>query len=169
VDNIIKINNLPKFPRLLALPLGLIPHQVHSTVLATMLSRILVQSLREGELDFMRRRVLLIRVTDVQLDFCLTLIGERLVARQQCDVHDLAIEGTLYDFLLLATRREDPDTLFFNRRLRLSGNTELGLYLKNFLDSLEPEELLGPLFKHLEQMTSLFEQVGKFQSTLKMK
>ena len=135
MDNIIKINNLPKFPRLLALPLGLIPHQVHSTVLATMLSRILVQSLREGELDFMRRRVLLIRVTDVQLDFCLTLIGERLVARQQCDVHDLAIEGTLYDFLLLATRREDPDTLFFNRRLRLSGNTELGLYLKNFLDS----------------------------------
>jgi predicted lipid carrier protein YhbT len=169
VDNIIKINNLPKFPRLLALPLGLIPHQVHSTVLATMLSRILVQSLREGELDFMRRRVLLIRVTDVQLDFCLTLIGERLVARQQCDVHDLAIEGTLYDFLLLATRREHPATLFFNRRLRLSGNTELGLYLKNFLDSLEPEELLGPLFKHLEQMTSLFEQVGKFQSTLKMK
>jgi len=169
VDNIIKINNLPKFPRLLAHPLGLIPHQVHSTVLATMLSRILVQSLREGELDFMRRRVLLIRVTDVQLDFCLTLIGERLVARQQCDVHDLAIEGSLYDFLLLATRREDPDTLFFNRRLRLSGNTELGLYLKNFLDSLEPEELLGPLFKHLEKMTSLFEQVGKFQSTLKMK
>ncbi len=169
MDNIIKINNLPKFPRLFAHPLGLIPHQVHSTVLATMLSRILVQSLREGELDFMRRRVLLIRVTDVQLDFCLTLIGERLVARQQCDVHDLAIEGSLYDFLLLATRREDPDTLFFNRRLRLSGNTELGLYLKNFLDSLEPEELLGPLFKHLEQMTSLFEQVGKFQSTLKMK
>ncbi|MCK5525074.1 MAG: SCP2 sterol-binding domain-containing protein [Thiomargarita sp.] len=169
MDNIIKINNLPKFPRLFALPLGLIPHQVHSTVLATMLSRILVQSLREGELDFMRRRVLLIRVTDVQLDFCLTLIGERLVARQQCDVHDLAIEGSLYDFLLLATRREDPDTLFFNRRLRLSGNTELGLYLKNFLDSLEPEELLGPLFKHLEQMTSLFEQVGKFQSALKMK
>jgi predicted lipid carrier protein YhbT len=66
--------------------------------------------------------------------------------------------------LLLATRREDPDTLFFNRRLRLSGNTELGLYVKNFLDSLEPQELLGPLFKRLEQMTSLFEQVGKFQS-----
>jgi predicted lipid carrier protein YhbT len=164
MNNTLKINNLPKFPRLLALPLGLIPHQVHSTVLATMLNRILVQALREGELDFMRRRVLLIRVTDVQLDFCLTLIGERLVARQQCDVHDLAIEGTLYDFLLLATRREDPDTLFFNRRLRLSGNTELGLYVKNFLDSLEPQELLGPLFKRLEQMTSLFEQVGKFQS-----
>ena len=31
----------------------------------------------------------------------------------------------------------DPDTLFFQRRLLITGNTELGLYLKNFIDSLE--------------------------------
>ncbi|MEW8013567.1 MAG: SCP2 sterol-binding domain-containing protein [Candidatus Sedimenticola endophacoides] len=55
------------------------------------------------------------------------------------------MDGTLYDFLLLATRREDADTLFFNRRLRLGGDTELGLYVKNFLDALELDGRLGPL------------------------
>ena len=41
------------------------------------------------------------------------------------------------DFLLLGLRREDADTLFFNRRLTLGGDTELGLFVKNTLDALE--------------------------------
>ena len=46
-------------------------------------------------------------------------------------------KGKLEDFWLLATRREDPDTLFFNRRLAIEGDTETGLYVKNMLDALE--------------------------------
>jgi len=41
------------------------------------------------------------------------------------------------DFLLLWLHREDADTLFFNRRLTLEGNTEPGLFVKNTLDALE--------------------------------
>ena len=79
-----------------------------------------------------------------------------------CDKdYDLLIEGSAYDFLLLAIRREDPDTLFFNRRLRLGGNTELGLYLKNFLDALEPDQ---SLIKHLERLTNIVEHFGKIQA-----
>lgn len=61
------------------------------------------------------------------------------------------IRGTFEDFWLLATRAEDPDTLFFNRRLSIEGDTETGLILKNLLDGLEydwPAHLaavLGPL------------------------
>ena len=50
---------------------------------------------------------------------------------------DVRISGTLHDFLLLATRREDPDTLFFNRRLNIEGDTETGLHMKNLLDTLD--------------------------------
>ena len=35
-----------------------------------------------------------------------------------------------------ALRREDPDTLFFTRRLVLEGDTALGLEIKNALDAL---------------------------------
>ncbi len=40
-------------------------------------------------------------------------------------------------FLALALRREDPDTLFFTRRLVMTGDTELGLIVKNLLDAID--------------------------------
>ena len=43
--------------------------------------------------------------------------------------------------LLLASRLEDADTLFFQRRLELSGDTELGLTLRNVLDRLPWEQV----------------------------
>jgi predicted lipid carrier protein YhbT len=50
---------------------------------------------------------------------------------------DVRIRGSFDDFWLMATRAEDPDTLFFNRRLAIEGDTETGLTLKNLLDALE--------------------------------
>ena len=149
----------PILPRPLALPLGLIPPAAHSTVLATLLNRIFARELADGELDFLEGRVMLIRVQDARIDYFLTLRNGVLKAAAGSGSHDLSIEGTIYDFLLMATRREDPDTLFFNRRLRLGGNTELGLYVKNFLDSLELEGRLGPLLKLLDGTTTL---LGRF-------
>ena len=43
--------------------------------------------------------------------------------------------------LLLAGRREDADTLFFQRRLVLTGDTELGLTARNVLDRLPWEQV----------------------------
>jgi predicted lipid carrier protein YhbT len=51
---------------------------------------------------------------------------------------DLVIRATATDYWSLVTRQEDPDTLFFTRRLKLEGDTELGLLVKNTLDALEP-------------------------------
>ncbi|MGB7997639.1 MAG: SCP2 sterol-binding domain-containing protein, partial [Photobacterium halotolerans] len=38
-------------------------------------------------------------------------------------------------------RKVDPDTLFFQRRLTMQGDTELGLAVKNLLDSLDLDSL----------------------------
>jgi predicted lipid carrier protein YhbT len=48
---------------------------------------------------------------------------------------DVTVRASLSDYLALALRQEDPDTLFFSRRLVLEGDTELGLAVKNALDS----------------------------------
>jgi predicted lipid carrier protein YhbT len=50
---------------------------------------------------------------------------------------DLTLTATAQDFLALALRSEDPDTLFFSRRLTMEGDTELGLLVKNYLDAME--------------------------------
>lgn len=60
------------------------------------------------------------------------------------DAVDVSFRGCAADLLLLATRRADPDTLFFERRLVIEGDTETGLLLKNLLDAVEiPRWLRG--------------------------
>jgi predicted lipid carrier protein YhbT len=58
---------------------------------------------------------------------------------------DVVIRARLADYVLLALRREDPDTLFFNRRLAIEGDTELGLVAKNALDAADWDRLPAPL------------------------
>jgi predicted lipid carrier protein YhbT len=50
---------------------------------------------------------------------------------------DLAFAANLSAFLQLLARQEDPDTLFFTRELEITGDTELGLLVKNMLDAIE--------------------------------
>ncbi len=50
---------------------------------------------------------------------------------------DLAFAANLSAYLQLLARQEDPDTLFFNRELEITGDTELGLIVKNMLDAIE--------------------------------
>lgn len=84
---------------------------------------------------------LLLKVTDagLALRFTLTPRGFRPLfdARQP----DLTISATTRDYLALALREEDPDTLFFSRRLLMEGETDLGLLVKNTLDAVDWDAL----------------------------
>jgi predicted lipid carrier protein YhbT len=153
------ISHNPILPVPLSLPLGLIPDAAHSKVLVKALNKVFAPELADGELDFLEDRVMLINVVDARLSYRITLIGGVLQAAARERPHDLSIDGTIYDFLLLATRKEDADTLFFNRRLRLGGDTELGLYVKNFLDALELDDRIGPLLKLLDGATSVISRI----------
>ena len=48
---------------------------------------------------------------------------------------ELELGAKLADFLALMREETDADTLFFQRRLRIAGDTELGLIVKNWLDA----------------------------------
>jgi O2-independent ubiquinone biosynthesis accessory factor UbiT len=50
---------------------------------------------------------------------------------------DLTLSARSRDFIALLMREEDPDTLFFNRRLLMEGDTDLGLLVKNTLDGID--------------------------------
>ncbi len=54
---------------------------------------------------------------------------------------DLTLSANLRDFIALALREEDADTLFFGRRLRMEGDTDLGLLVKNTLDAIDWESI----------------------------
>lgn len=105
----------------------------------------LAEPLREGELDFLVDRCLRIRVDDLDLEWRVTLSSRQRLVPAPERKSDAMVAGAAADLLLLAARREDPDTLFFQRRLRLSGDTELGLNVKNLMDSLELDVLPPPV------------------------
>jgi predicted lipid carrier protein YhbT len=149
----------PFLPAPLALPLGLVPSTTYSLMMVKILNKLFAPELADGELDFLSDKVMRVNVIDARLNFSITLRDGVLCAADKKQPHNLSIEGTIYDFLLLATRREDADTLFFNRRLRLGGDTELGLYVKNFLDALELDGRIGPFLKMLNGATTLIGRI----------
>ena len=49
----------------------------------------------------------------------------------------LRFRAAALDFVRLAAREEDADTMFFNRRLVVEGDTEIAVLVKNALDCIE--------------------------------
>lgn len=150
----------PQLPRILALPFMLIPDKLHSMALVTALNQVFTAALKDGELDYLQGRTVHIHVQDMQLECLVTLTQGRLVAGRAETRPDLSITGSLHAFLLLAARHEDTDTLFFQRRLRMEGSTELGLEVKNFLDGLDVDSLWlpGKLEALLQKVLPLYER-----------
>jgi len=91
-----------------------------------------------------------IRVKDLGLSLRFTVTARGFAP--DSGAPELTISATARDFLLLLGRREDPDTLFFSRRLVSEGDTELGLTVKNLLDALDPEAVLRRLPAPLARM-----------------
>lgn len=131
--------------RLLSIPLALFPSYIHSGILAGVLNGIMANLIVSGDLGFLEQRVVCVRVEDAAIRFGLQLRNGRFKACGDIKSPDVVISGTAYDFLVLATRQEDADTLFFQRRLKLEGDTELGLALKNQLDGMEWDSISLPL------------------------
>lgn len=82
-------------------------------------------------------KVLRIHVIDAEIAFEFGWKAGRFSAYPDDTKADLIISANAHDFLLLLQRKEDPDTLFFCRRLLLEGDTELGLLVKNTLDAIK--------------------------------
>lgn len=133
-----KIEVSPQLPGFFSLPFSLLPAKLHSMLLVKVLNKILAEQIKEGELDFLSNRCLCIKVSDAKVFYKISLSGGRFEVIQS-NHEDLVIKAKVYDFLTLAARQEDPDTLVFQRRLIMEGDTELGLELKNFLDGLDIE------------------------------
>jgi len=130
---------LPKPPRLLLAP----AQRLSGEALVAILNRSLRALIRDGELDFLAGRCVAIGADDLGLSWRLTLDGDRI--RLSPAEPDVTIDGKVPDLILMASRREDPDTLFFQRRLRIEGDTELGLWVKNLMDRLELDDLPAPV------------------------
>lgn len=127
-------------PSLLSVPLKFTPFALQRQVLQQVLSWQFRQALAEGELDFLEDRWLKIEVSDLNLSWLMSVEEGKLHIREHGEA-DVSFSGSANDLVLIAARKQDPDTLFFQRRLRIEGDTELGLYVKNLMDAVDLDSM----------------------------
>jgi predicted lipid carrier protein YhbT len=137
---------IPAFPRLLpgtfpqplARVIAALPAWPASRAFAFAANRIAWPSLRELDWSQVHGRRFCVQVRDAGLKLYFSLHADGFRAERNAVV-DVTFTATAADFARLALRLEDPDTLFFNRRLLIEGDTDLGLTVKNMLDAVELE------------------------------
>lgn len=124
-------------PSRLGAALSHLPAYPGSLLLATALNAMLAPQLPNDVRQYLRGKRLRIHVRDARLTFDLSCNSTGFAACPPEGTTDLTLSAHAHDFLRLVQRQEDPDTLFFNRRLSMEGDTELGLVVKNAMDALE--------------------------------
>lgn len=125
------------FPAPLAKLFSVLPQYPHALLFTGFLNAMLSAHIRPQDLPALHGKQICIRMRDAGVEFHFSVTPTAFVARRRMSRPDLTISADARDFLLLGLRQEDADTLFFNRRLTLEGDTELGLFVKNTLDALE--------------------------------
>ncbi|MFU0909894.1 ubiquinone anaerobic biosynthesis accessory factor UbiT [Kluyvera intermedia] len=153
-------------PTLMSVPVKLTPFALKRQVLRQMLSWQFSQALNDGELDFLEGRWLSIEVRDIGLKWFTSVQNERLIV-SDAEQADVSFSADASDLLMIAARKQDPDTLFFQRRLVIEGDTELGLYVKNLMDAIELEQMPKALRVMLMQLADFVEAGLKSPSETK--
>jgi predicted lipid carrier protein YhbT len=155
---------LPKYVRpiawkAIAIPGRVIPYSAQKQVLSIVLNQAFREPLHHGELDFLENAKVRIKVADLHIDWLISVGSDKFTPIDRGLDDDVCISGNSPDFILLATRQADPDTLFFQRRIRIEGDTELALGVKNTMDSMDWEDLPIPLRKLLQGVSLVIEKL----------
>ncbi|MFC4259211.1 SCP2 domain-containing protein [Marinobacter lacisalsi] len=121
------------------------PYALKQLMAELPLNRVFATAIAEGEFDDFEGRTLRLEIDGGQPGITLGFWQGRL--RMVDGPGEATIRGSWSAFRELARRKLDPDQLFFQRRLIIEGDTELGLGVKNLLDSLNWQLLPGTFGK----------------------
>tara|TARA_Y100001956_G_scaffold62512_1_gene62571 strand:- start:1167 stop:1694 length:528 start_codon:yes stop_codon:yes gene_type:complete len=165
VINKIRTQLVQNAASILRSPVHLLPQSVQKKALLEGLKTVFKEALEDGDFEFLEEKWLKVEVKDMQLSWYISYEDERLVVADKPVQEDVAFSGNLNDLVLIAGRKEDPDTLFFQRRLSIEGDTELGLEVKNLMDSVDLDSLPKALQSLLNQLAEFVQKGLQSPST----
>ena len=106
-------------------------------VLTCALNLLLKKGVLPADMSLLAGKHYEIDVLDAGLKVRFTATEQKFCQDNYKGEPDLRLAANTVDFMKMMLREEDPDTLFFNRKLQIEGDTELGLIVKNLLDSVD--------------------------------
>lgn len=150
-------------PKILRPSLRLLPFKAQKAMLLPALSTVFHEALAEGDFEFLQGKWLKIAITDLELTWWLSFDNNQLTMASAEEMRmnnhndDVCFSATGEDLVLIAGRKQDPDTLFFQRRLKIEGDTELGLEVKNLIDALDIEQLPSSIHSLVDFSASILQ------------
>ena len=120
------------------------PYSLQKNLNEFILQHVFQEQIDDGDLDCLINKTIHIYIIDIKHRIALTLESKKLQMVEipgTSSTANATISGNLSSFIQLATRSQDPDTLFFQRKLSIEGDTELGLTIKNIMDSIDFDNL----------------------------
>lgn len=151
--NKIRSHLVQNAPLILRPSAQVLPKSLQKKLLLEGLKRVFHEALEDGDFDFLESKWLKVSIRDLGLSWFISYQHSTLVISDTVEQEDVSFSGNLNDLVLIAGRKEDPDTLFFQRRLSIEGDTELGLEVKNLMDSIDLDELPGTMRMLLEHLS----------------
>lgn len=127
------------FSTLPAKALPRLPEAPPAWLAAFVLNRLAPRLWQEEDFAWLDGRAIRLALTEPAIGITLSHNGHRFIALQRAA--DVTLRAGLQDFFAMMRQESDPDTLFFQRRLQIEGDTELGLHLKNLLDATDWDQL----------------------------
>ncbi|AXE30402.1 Sterol-binding domain protein [Chromobacterium phragmitis] len=129
-----------RIPELILPPAGAsllsrLPAAPPSWLLASMLNLLKKRGVLPVDMALLEGKRFEVHVKDAGLRLRVAAQGDTFAASR--GEPDLRLAANCCDFARMMLREEDPDTLFFQRKLSIEGDTELGLIIKNLLDSVD--------------------------------
>lgn len=121
-----------------------VPFSIKKWVVLHSLRKLIDDLIENNVIDFMDGKIAKVCIRDIDISWYFTKYRDtsELVMIEKVNTQpDVVFSGTLDAMVLMASKKKDPDTLFFNRELCITGDTELGLEIKNLIDQFELEAL----------------------------
>lgn len=146
---------LEHYPKLMARPLSLLPFCVKESIIKRLLTLLLTTQKNDGELSFLMDKWVGIHIKDLQLDFEVGFDGDWQVRPFTQPM--VTFSANSDSLLLIAAAVEDPDTLFFQRKLAIEGDTQLGLEVKNLLLDIDYDTLPSLLGFGLNKLAGILQ------------
>ena len=147
-------------PKILKPSFRMLPFRVQKSLLLSALHSVFNEAIADGDFKFLTGKWLKISVTDIDVQWWLSFKNNRLIMAEPSVAvnEDVSFSASGDDLLLIAGRKQDPDTLFFQRRLQIEGDTELGLEVKNLLDAIDIDHLPSGVYHIINTLAEVVEQ-----------
>lgn len=118
------------------------PLRLNQFLIQRLLNGAFAEQLADGDFDFLEARLLQVEILDAGLFIGLSYSNGRISCtrfNREAGESDVTLSIDTLNAIKLVQQEVDPDTLFFQRKLKINGDTELAHHVKNTIDTLNPE------------------------------